>query len=96
MSNLYIALIYHSIVHSSFYFLMTKKPLHLFNRHTFVNGSCRKCSAELMWMNLAYLSLFSKIADNTLYRSDSQPCMRGIFGYKQCRIIIDTLFKIFL
>ena len=52
MGNLHIVLIHHCVLHCGVNFGMAEEPLHLFYRHSFVDGACRQRSSELMWMHL--------------------------------------------
>ena len=52
MRNLHIVLIHHCVLHCGVNFGMAEEPLHLFYRHSFVDGACCQRSSEFMWMHL--------------------------------------------
>ena len=73
MGNFHIVLIYHCVLHCGVNFGMAEEPLHLFYRHSFVDGACRQRSSELMWMHLCDTELPSQLSQSYFHSTDLQP-----------------------
>ena len=96
MSCFHIALFDHCVLQSRIYSLMPKEPLKLLNRHSFINGHCRKRPPELMRMHFRDVQPLAHFTEPMLYTADLYPFMRSPQCYEQSRIIIRPAVEVLL
>ena len=66
VSGLYVALLDHGIMKGGVNLLMSQKPLHLFDRYSFVNGSCSHRPPEFMRVHMMNITLFAHLLQHEL------------------------------
>lgn len=77
MSRFHVTLLDHRILQGRIYPLMPKKPLKLLDRHSFINGYCRKRPPELMRMHFRNVQSLAHFAESMLNPADLYPLVRS-------------------
>ena len=77
-------------------FLVTKKPLHLFDRHSIVDCRCGHGPAKLMRMYMIDVGLFTHLSEHHLHTAGKKAIMRMPDGNKQRRVFICPGVQVFL
>ena len=73
---------------------MSEQFLHLFDRHSFVDGHCGKCPAEFMRMNFVNRNFATELAEAQLHSANFKSIMWLGDGYEECRIVICPAFEV--
>ncbi len=72
----HVALFHHSVMKGGVNLFMPKQPLHLFDRHSFVNGGCGHGPPEFVWVHVMNITLFTHLLQHDLDSTRQQAFMR--------------------
>ena len=84
MRSLHVVLVHHSIVHGGVYFRMAQKFLHLFDRHSLINGMSSQSAAKLVRVNAMDAGCLAKVAQAKLHPTDGDAAGRGVQRDEEC------------
>ena len=72
VSGLYVALLHHGVMKGGVNLLISQKPLHLFDRHSFVNGGCGHSPPEFIRVHIMNITLFAHLFQHDLDSTGQQ------------------------
>ena len=94
MGQLDVVLADHSVLHGGVDFSMTKQALHLFDRHSLVDGTGGQRSSEFMRMDFFKAQHLTEAAQADFHAADFQARMGFVQRYEKCRVLIGAAGKV--